>query len=62
MENKPSLPANIDSEVLKLNNDMGAIANAYKMLADTVQSQNEKIEELTKELADLKDTPPETKD
>ena len=41
-----SLPSNIDSEVLKINGDMSAIAGAYRTLAQTVQNQAKEIEEL----------------
>lgn len=48
MEN--TLPSNIDTEILKLHGDLGAIANAYKALATTVQNQATEIQELRAEL------------
>jgi len=63
MENKqPSLPSNIDSSILAISGDLSAVASAYKTLASTVDAQNKKIEELEKELADLKDITPTTED
>jgi hypothetical protein len=41
-----TLPSNIDTEILKVHGDLGAIAQAYKALAQTVQNQAEVIKEL----------------
>ena len=48
MEN--TLPSNIDTEILRLHGDLGAIANAYKALATTVQNLTKENQELKAEL------------